>query len=294
MRSSVGEAGRLTKAFTMYFALTNLAETMHRKRRRRAHALNGNAPAQPGSVRGTLERLKAAGVSLADSLQLLSRVMVVPVFTAHPTEVSRRTVRFKHARIAAAIERLDQLPLTDDTVDTEVDRILTEITLLWQTDDVRRKRPSVLEEVRMGLDYYKFVLIDVVPGLYTEIADAIRECYGEEIEPGSLAQVVRFGSWIGGDADGNPYVTTETTRAALQLARATILQHYDRSLERLVEQLSASTLQVPASSELERRLDEYARTIPSTDPSRKRGRRRKSTGAFSATSAGGCAWCATT
>ena len=217
-------------------------------------------------MRGTLARLKAPGVSLADALRLLSRVMVVPVFTAHPTEVSRRTVRFKRTRIAAAIERLDQLPLTDDAVDAEVDQILAEITLLWQTDDVRRKRPSVIEEVRMGLDYYEYVLIDVVPGLYTELADAIRECYGEEIEPGSLPPVVRFGSWIGGDADGNPYVTTETTRAALQLARATILQHYHRALERLVEQLSASTHQVPVSTELERRLDEYTRTIPSTDP----------------------------
>ncbi len=262
---SVADAYRLTKAFTMYFALTNLAETMHRTRRRRARQLNKNDP-QPGTMRGTLERMKAAGLSLEDTLALLARVMVVPVFTAHPTEVSRRTVLFKRARIADALERLDQVPLTDDAVESDVDRILAEITLLWQTDEVRRVRPSVIEEIRMGLDHYERVLIDVVPELYAEIADAICECYGEEIEPASLPPVVRFGSWIGGDADGNPYVKPDTTRAALQLARATILQHYEHSLERLVEQLSASTGQVPVSAELESRLDEYTRTIPSVDP----------------------------
>ena len=263
---SVADAYRLTKAFTMYFAMTNLAETMHRKRRRRAWQLKQNDPPQPGSMRGTLERMKSAGLSMTDTMDLLQRVMVVPVFTAHPTEVSRRTVRFKRTRIAAAIERLDVLPLTDDAVDAEVDRILAEITLLWQTDEVRREKPSVMEEIRMGLDYYEYVLIDVVPELYTELADAVCECYGEDVEPGALPSVLRFGSWIGGDADGNPYVTTDTTRTALQLARATILEHYQRSLERLVEQLSASTQQVPVSAELESRLEEYARTIPSMDP----------------------------
>jgi phosphoenolpyruvate carboxylase len=262
----VGDAYRLTKAFAMYFALTNLAETMHRKRRRRALRLNTDDPPQPGSMRGTLERMKAAGLSLADTLAVMAQVMVVPVFTAHPTEVSRRTVRFKRARIAAAIERLDQVPLTNDAVNAEVHRILTEITLLWQTDEVRRQRPSVLDEVRMGLDYYRYVLIDVVPGLYADLADAIRESYGERIEPRSLPPVVRFGSWIGGDGDGNPYVTPDTTRAALQLARATILQHYQHALERLVEQLSTSTWQAPVSAELETRLGEYARAMPSTDP----------------------------
>ncbi|MEO7521001.1 MAG: phosphoenolpyruvate carboxylase [Gemmatimonas sp.] len=263
---TVADAYRLTKAFTMYFALTNLAETMHRKRRRRALELDNDRTPQPGTMRGTFERMKAAGLSLTDTLALLARVMVVPVFTAHPTEVSRRTVRFKHARIAAALERLDRLPLPDELMEAEVERILAEVTLLWQTDEVRREPPSVIDEVRMGLDYFESVLIDVIPALYAEVADALCDCYGETIEPGSLPSVVRFGSWIGGDADGNPYVTTETTRAALQLARATILGHYHHTLEGLVEQLSVSTMQAPVSAELEKRLEEYVRTIATEDP----------------------------
>ncbi|HEX6314709.1 MAG TPA: phosphoenolpyruvate carboxylase, partial [Gemmatimonadaceae bacterium] len=264
--SNVADAYRLTKAFAMYFALTNIAETTHRKRRRRALRVSRNEPPQPGTMRGTLARLKAAGFSLQDTLALLARVMVVPVFTAHPTEVSRRTVRFKHGRIAAALERLDRLPIPDETVDAEAEGILAEITMLWQTDEVRRTQPSVMEEVRMGLDYYEYVLIDVIPGLYAEFAEAITECFGEPIDPGALPRVVRFGSWIGGDADGNPYVTPETTRDALQQARETILEHYQRSLERLVERLSASTGQVPVTSDLKDRLAAYVRTIPSMDP----------------------------
>jgi phosphoenolpyruvate carboxylase len=263
---SIPDAYRLTKAFTMYFDLTNIAETMHRKRRRRALRLDEHDSPQPGTMRETLERMKASGASPVEAMALLARVMVVPVFTAHPTEVSRRTVLFKRTRIADAIQRLDQVPLTNDAVETEVDRLLSEITLLWQTDEVRRKQPSVLEEVQMGLDYYEHVLIDVVPELYEELADAICECFGEVVAADALPSVLRFGSWIGGDADGNPYVTTDTTRAALQMARATILQYYQHAMERLVEQLSTSTRQVPVSTALAARLEEYARTVPSIDP----------------------------
>src|SRR5687768_12793634 len=248
----------LTKAFSIYFELTNLAETAHRKRRRRALELNSDDPPQPGTMLGTLQRMKEAGVSANQALEQLRRVMVVPVFTAHPTEVSRRTVLFKRRRIAESLERLDSLPLTDAAAGAEEERIAAEITSLWQTDEVRRRQPAVTDEVRMGLDYYADVLIDTMPGVYAEIAAAFEKSYGIEAEPAAMPTVVRFGSWIGGDADGNPYVTPETTRAALQLARETILDHYVSALESLVERLSMSTEQVPASQELQARLREYA------------------------------------
>ena len=255
----------LTKAFAIYFELTNLAETAHRKRRRRALQLDSDDP-QPGTMLGTLLRMKGAGMGADQALDQLRRVMVVPVFTAHPTEVSRRTILFKRRRIAQSLERLDALPLTDDAAAAEEDRIAGEITALWQTDEVRRRRPSVIDEVRMGLDYYADVLIDTIPSVYAELAEAWRKSYGVAMESAAMPTVVRFGSWIGGDADGNPYVTPETTRAALQLARETILDHYVRALESLVERLSMSTEQVPASGELQARLREYATGTPSLDP----------------------------
>ena len=262
----VEEAYRLTKAFSIYFELTNLAETAHRGRRRRAAALDAAQPPQPGTFRGTLLRLKEAGLTAGDVMKRLGEVTVFPVFTAHPTEVSRRTVLFKRARIARALERLDRLPLTDAEAAKQEDAIAAEITALWQTDEVRRSRPSVRDEIQMGLDYYRRVLIATVPGLYAELADGFRAGYGEPVAAAALPPVVRFGSWIGGDRDGNPYVTPEVTRDALQFARETILDRYVQSLEQLVERLSTSSLQTPVSAELCAALERYAATATTLDP----------------------------
>ncbi|HEX8361176.1 MAG TPA: phosphoenolpyruvate carboxylase [Longimicrobium sp.] len=259
------QAYRLTKAFSIYFELTNLAETQHRKRRRRATQLHPEGQAQPGTIRGTLQRLRGAGVDRERALECLSHIRVVPVFTAHPTEVSRRTGLFKRKRIAEALERLDRLPLPPAEAALHEAAVAAEITALWQTDEVRRRQPSVTDEVRMGLDYYPQVLIPTLPGLYFEIADAFEATYGEPVPPRSLPKVVSFGSWIGGDRDGNPFVTPEVTREALQLARETILDYYVRALEELTERLSASTHQVEVTPELREALDRYAGSVRSLD-----------------------------
>jgi phosphoenolpyruvate carboxylase len=263
---SVSEAYRLTRAFAIYFELTNLAETAHRKRRRRASQLDPNAQPQPGTIDGTLTRLQQRGNGCAQLVERLREIMVIPVFTAHPTEVSRRTVLFKRRRIAEALERLDQLPLTDAVAGMEEARITAEITALWQTDEVRRRQPSVIDEIQMGLDYYDDVLIDTIPELYHELAVSLQRSCGVTVAARDLPTVIRFGSWIGGDADGNPFVTPEVTRSALQLARRTILNYYIARLEALVEQLSMSTLQTPATSALLSASERYAATIPTLDP----------------------------
>ncbi|MDB4951891.1 MAG: Phosphoenolpyruvate carboxylase, type 1 [Gemmatimonadetes bacterium] len=261
----VGQAHALTRAFATYFALTNLAETNHRKRRRRASLLHGNPP-QPGTFRGTLARLRGAGLSAAAALEALGRTAVLPVFTAHPTEVSRRSILFKERRIARALERLDRLPLTDAEAAGQERAIAGEITALWQTDEVRGQSPTVRDEVKMGLDHYPGVLFGTVPALYAEMADAFREVYGVDVAARDLPRVLAFGSWIGGDRDGNPFVTPRATRDALGLARAVVLDHYVRTLEGLVERLSPSVRQVPASAALVSALDAYAGTTPSLDP----------------------------
>jgi phosphoenolpyruvate carboxylase len=263
---SVTQAYHLTRAFATYFDLTNLAETNHRKRRRRAQQLQASAPPQPGTFRGTLLRLREGGMDAAVVLAELARVEVIPVFTAHPTEVSRRTVLFKQRRIARALERLDRLPLTDAEIAAQQSAILAEITALWQTDEVRRHSPSVLDEVQMGLDHYRGALFETVPQLYAEIAEAFRAVFGEAVVAAELPAVLRFGSWIGGDRDGNPFVTPQVTKDALRMARARVLDFYVGVLEGLTERLSASTGQVPASPELEQALEGYAASIPSLDP----------------------------
>ncbi|MGH9943067.1 MAG: phosphoenolpyruvate carboxylase, partial [Pyrinomonadaceae bacterium] len=258
----VREAHKLAKAFATYFELTNLAETNHRKRRRRAAQATAGHPAQPGSFLGTLRRLRDAGMNAETTLNFLRQVEVVPVFTAHPTEVARRTVLFKRQRIAHALEQLDQLPLTDAEATTHEASITAEITALWQTDEVRRQRPTVLDEIKMGLDYYPHCLIGTLPRLYDGLAEDFREAYGVGVEPRQLPRVVRFGSWIGGDRDGNPYVTPECTRAALRLAREVILAYYEERIAELMDRLSSSALQAGDAPALREALDRYAKGLP--------------------------------
>src|SRR6476659_2958779 len=146
------EAHQMAKAFAIYFELTNLAETNHRNRRRRAAQAAPELPAQPGSFLGTLRRMRDAGITQQQALEWLAQVEVILVFTAHPTEVARRTVLFKRQRIAAELEQLDRLPLTERESEQHEQAIIAEITALWQTDEVRRRQPRVRDEIRMGLD----------------------------------------------------------------------------------------------------------------------------------------------
>ena len=196
---NVAEAHQMAKAFAIYFELTNLAETNHRKRRRRAAQTSPELLAQPGSFLGTLRRMRDAGISRQQALEWLAKIEVILVFTAHPTEVARRTVLFKRQRIAAELEQLDRLPLTERESNKHEQAILAEITALWQTDEVRRRQPTVQDEIRMGLDYYPTVLFETLPAFYDELAVDFREAYGDELPANVLPRVLRFGSWIGGD-----------------------------------------------------------------------------------------------
>src|SRR5258705_7053038 len=234
------EAYRMTKAFAIYFELTNLAETNHRKRRRRTAQLSPERPPQPGSIRGTLRRLRQSGINLETALELLSQIEVIPVFTAHPTEVARRTVLFKRQRIAANLELLDRLPLTDAEAIKHKAAISAEITALWQTDEVRRRPPTVRDEIKRGLDYYSGCLIDMLPNLYEEFADALREEYECELTANDLPTFLQFGSWICGDPHGHPFVTAASTCDALHMARQVILDHHPSVSSEVMDRLSPS------------------------------------------------------
>jgi len=254
-------AYRVSKAFAAYFELTNLAETNHRKRRRRAAELHSDEPPLAGSFRGTLLRMKQAGITLERALAALSEIEVQPVFTAHPTEITRRAVLLKRRRIAGELEKLDQLPLPDAQAQACEDIILGEITALWQTDEVRLQRLTVIDEIRTGLSYYVMTLFETVPKIYGGIAADFREVYGAELDIVSLPVCLRFGSWIGGDRDGNPFVTPSCTREALELARAMVLSHYIQELSLLVRRLTVSTHQVAVSEEMRTSLARYEQSI---------------------------------
>ena len=257
-------AYQLARAFGFYFELINLAETNHRKRRRLSTELNesgtpGEAAkqVQRGSLRGTLRRLKQAGITPEQALKLLSEVQITPVFTAHPTEIARRSVMFKRRRISDLLVQLDRIPQPEAQLESLERDLTAEITALWQTDDVRSARPTVRDEIRMALDYYEASLFDTLPVLYSEVVAALQSEFNITLDLPSIPQLVSFGSWIGGDRDGNPFVTPSATREALAMAHTLLLTHYRRSLQTVYDQLGSSTQQVPVSAEVSAILDTY-------------------------------------
>ena len=258
----LSHAYQVTKAFATYFELTNLAETNHRKRRRRAGKLDRDHAPLVGSFRGTLRRMKEAGISVEDALAALDQIHITPVFTAHPTEVARQTVLLKRRRIAKELERLDRLPLTPQEAEDCENRIRAEVTSLWQTDEVRLTKPTVDDEIRMGLRYYRLSLFKTLPRIYDEIVESFREVYGLELDESTVPNIIHFGSWIGGDRDGNPLVKPDSTRNALAMARDIILREYLDDVEALSDRLSSSRRQTAISEDLLARLNQYERTIP--------------------------------
>src|ERR1700679_701770 len=267
-------AYQLARAFSFYFGLINLAETNHRKRRRLSLQLNQSAASnQRGDLRGTLRRLRESGITATEAYALLRRICISPVFTAHPTEVARRSVMFKRRRISDLLEQLDRIPVPEPQMEALERDLVAEITALWQTDDVRSARPTVRDEIRMALDYYESSLFDTLPVLYAEVAAAIAAEYPNtnpcapaeaaeslETSPPSICELPRlihFGSWIGGDRDGNPFVTPQATREALAMAHSLLVTHYRRRLQNIFQQLASSTQQVQVSAELTALLDRY-------------------------------------
>ncbi|MGB7136909.1 MAG: phosphoenolpyruvate carboxylase, partial [Acidobacteriaceae bacterium] len=252
----VEEADRLSRAFAFYFELINLAETNHRKRRRLSLQISGDArrETQRGELRGTLRAMREAGISPDSALAWLRRILVIPVFTAHPTEIARRSVLIKRRRMGEFLERLDRIPVPDEELTALEEALTAEITALWQTDEVRSRRPAVADEIRMGLDYYDVSLFDTLPGLYEEVRSALKSEYGLDLELAELPLLLRFGSWIGGDRDGNPFVTPEVTRQSILAARARLLDTYDERLQQAIDLLTTSAQQLPVSAELAARL----------------------------------------
>lgn len=255
------KAHALTRAFAFYFELINLAETNHRKRRRLSLHLAGESSQQRGSLRGTLREMKRVGITEKEAFDWLSRILAVPVFTAHPTEVARRSVLFKRRRIGEFLEKLDRIPVPDNELEALEEDVRAEITSLWQTDEVRSRRPTVYDEIKMGLDYYDVSIFATLPGLYEEIAEAFCSEYGLQIEFSELPLLLSFGSWIGGDRDGNPFVTPEVTRDAIRLARGHLLTHYQQQVQRIIDLLTSSAQQISITKELEVRLKEYIARI---------------------------------
>jgi phosphoenolpyruvate carboxylase len=249
----------LIKSFSTYFALVNLSEQLQRIWVLRDRAQRHPNEPRAESIMAAVAELKQAGVEAAAIQRWLDNALILPVFTAHPTEARRRTTLEKLRRIADIVER-DSTGLAIAEDDDAKRAVVEEIVGLWQSDEVRIVRPTVIDEVKNGLYYFDVSLYDLIPRLYREIERALRKHYpGHEWHVPAL---LRFGSWMGGDRDGNPFVTPDVTVETVRLLRVSGLRHQISAIEELSHRLGQSIRQVGISDELQRSLDDDAERFP--------------------------------
>jgi len=248
----------VARAFTVYFQLVNLAEEQHRVRTLRERRQDGG-PVRESFAAAVAEVREAAGDGgLAG---LLERLEVAPVLTAHPTEARRRAVVDALRRIAVELARLDAPRLPGDDEATATRRLLEEITGLWRTAQLRRDRPSPLDEVRSVMAVFDATLFRLVPATYRSLEQALAgEATGTRPPP--FRPYLRWGSWVGGDRDGNPNVTAATTRAAMAIQADHVLRGLEAVTRRVGHALTVSAATTPPSPELAASLERDLAAFP--------------------------------
>ena len=248
------------RAFTLFFLLINTAEQVHRVRRRRAYQQQPGAEAQTASARWTMRQLRDAGRTAEEVAEAAARLDVRPVLTAHPTESTRRTLLALQARVAdLLLEREQAGPEERPALESALEG---EVELLWLTAEVRQDRPSVMDEVSTGLWYLETRLLDASARAQDALARAFELEFGAPAEALRLATPLRIGSWVGGDRDGNPFVTPDVTVRAARRASHVILGRYRQALDGLTERLSLSARIAPPTAALQAAIAEARPLLP--------------------------------
>jgi phosphoenolpyruvate carboxylase len=254
-------ATQLVRSFATYFQMVNTAEKVHRIRRRRDY-LRDVAIYQPGGLEDTLVRLKASGLD-ADGLQeLLNRLSIEPVFTAHPTEATRRTILRKEQNIVKHLVDLLNPTMTPQETSTALENIRLLATTGWQTAEHPSERMTVADELEHVLFFVTDVLYRSIPPFYEDIRAAIDRIYGDEGKHVEIPNIVSFASWVGGDMDGNPNVNAKTIRATLARQRSLILDLYYKECAAISAKLSQSTDSATFGQAMLDKIDEYRGIFP--------------------------------
>ncbi|MGA8203632.1 MAG: phosphoenolpyruvate carboxylase [Woeseiaceae bacterium] len=252
---------QVIRSFSTYFQMVNTAEKVHRIRRRREYLLDVGLY-QPGGFEDTLVKLKAAGVDVDALQKLVDSLHVEPVFTAHPTEPTRRTMLRKEQQIVKHLVELLNPTMTPQERLVALENIRLLITTGWQTDEHPSEQMTVADELEHVLFFVTDVLYRAMPPFYEDIETAIDRIYGEEAQGLHVPVVVRFASWVGGDMDGNPNVNAKTIRATLARQRSLILDLYYNECASLSAKLSQSTGRISVSEELKAKIEEYHGVFP--------------------------------
>jgi len=260
----VGETRRIVKAFSTYLRLANLAEKTHRIRRRREYQKN-EAAAQVGSLEAVLAGLAKQGVTPERLGACLADLRIRPVFTAHPTEATRRSFLEKEYSIIHRLAERVTGDLTPEENQQALDRIRDAINSAWQTSAVPGKKPRVSDELDNVLFYLTDILYRIVPPYQESLQQALDQAYGNGAVQADTRELLRFGSWVGGDMDGNPNVSGETLLASLATQREAVIRCYLPDVRRQARYLSQSEGMAEFDPELAPRLAAYREAMPEAD-----------------------------
>lgn len=228
---------QVIRSFSMYFLLVNIAEQNHRVRRKREYLLEEKA--QSFSVEDAVQKVKGHGLSVEEIHDVLEELSIELVMTAHPTEAIKRTVLEIQKRVSENLRKLDRPQLTDREKSDIQESLFNEVTALWHTNELRKLKLDVMDEVKNGLYYFDDTLYDTLPLVFQELEAQLEEEISDY--PWEVPNFIHFGSWIGGDRDGNPFVTPEVTWRTLEMQRDLILRKYDESITDLMKRFSQST-----------------------------------------------------
>jgi len=259
---SISQTVRIVRAFSYFSHLANVAEDQNNIRQMRSSLRAGETP-MPGTLALTLSHARAAGISAADLRKFFATALISPVLTAHPTEVRRKSTIDREMEIAALLDRRERVQLTPEELAASDEQLRRAVLTLWQTNILRRTKLTVLDEVANGLSFYDYTFLHEVPRLHCALEDRLNE--GEGAAQGELASFLKMGSWIGGDRDGNPFVTADVMRSTLKMQSSRALRFYLDELHVLGSELSLAAHLADVSKDLRT----LAERSPDTSPHRK-------------------------
>ena len=265
----------ILKTFALYFQLVNIAEQQQRVRvlRHRARMAHEQDFPLQGHISYALHWMYHQGTTQAEIEALVDSLSITPVFTAHPTEANRRTVLFKHKVIADILSELEVIDLSPREAEDRLRLLSENIHSLWQSDENRELKPTVQDEVTHGLYYLSTTVFELIPVVYRELEEQIRKFYPGFTKP--LPVFFRYGSWIGGDRDGNPFVTSAVTERTLSAQKSRVLELYIAETDILFAHLSMSVNHAQFTDEFLQRLQECKERLSSEERARLRFIRRE-------------------
>jgi phosphoenolpyruvate carboxylase len=242
---STSDTVRIVRAFSYFSHLANIAEDQNNIRQMRGRGAGGP---RASTLAQTLAHAKTAGLSAADLRRFFGAAQVSPVLTAHPTEVRRKSTIDREMEIAALLDRRDRVQMTPEEIEASAEQLRRAVLTLWQTNLLRRTKLTVLDEVANGLSFYDYTFLHEVPRLHCALEDRLNQEEGGT--PGELASFLTMGSWIGGDRDGNPFVTADVMRGTLRLQSSRVMNFYLEELHVLGSELSLAAHLADVSDEL--------------------------------------------